>query len=319
MKYLQNRVATSAALLPMMAMVALVVWAVVGLRAFIDEASLSTAVGLGLPFVLFFASVYLMVEFSNGNALLRIRSRMVSSVFIVFSCCASFILPEWQGGAVQLCIVASLMLLFSCYQSPWSLGRIYYAFLFYGLATLFFSPLLLAVPFVWLLMATQLQAMNSRVLTASLFGLLTPYWALLPWTMWTGSYALALHHFAQVIPAWGDYASVTIPQMVAFAFVAVLSVIGIVHFWHNSFEDKTRIRLLYGFLISLSIGLMLWLLLQPQHFGVLFRVLVVTASPMVAHFFALTSKRLTNITFIVSSVLAFLVILFGLWMPSLSF
>jgi len=92
-----------------------------------------------------------------------------------------------------------------------------------------------------------------------------------------------------------------------------------VHFWLHSFEDKIRIRLLYGFFTSMLLFCTLLLCLQPQHYKVLMPLLTVFASPLIAHFLTFTQSRLTNIVFIVVGVLTLALIVLNLWRPSLSF
>ena len=111
----------------------------------------------------------------------------------------------------------------------------------------------------------------------------------------------------------------TVGLIGVFSFIMIAGIAGIVHFWLRSFEDKIRIRLLYGFFTSMVLLCAFFILLQPQHFEELIRLLTVFASPLIAHFLTLTQSRITNIAFIVISVLALALIVLNLWMPSLSF
>ena len=63
--------------------------------------------------VCFALSAYLMVELNNAYALLRVRSRMVSSVFMALTCTMTFLFHSMTGGLVQLFTIASLLLLLS--------------------------------------------------------------------------------------------------------------------------------------------------------------------------------------------------------------
>ena len=272
--------------------VALVVWLLAGLVSH----------ELWLPFACFVATVYVMVELSNSDALLRVRSRMVSGVFMALSCTACFLFDNLQGGVVQLCMALSLYLLFQTYQSPQSVGRIYYAFLFIGVASLFFPQLLLFVPLLWVLMATQLQVYGWRVIIASLLGLLTPAWLIVSWLIFKGDLSIVTEWVNELTAFSLPFVEngLNLLQIAVLVFVAVLGIVGIIHFWYKSFEDKTRVRLLYGFLTALSVTFVIAMILAPRHYDPLMRLTIVSVSPLVAHYFTFTRTRLTNILFLLA-------------------
>ena len=119
------------------------------------------------------------------------------------------------------------------------------------------------------------------------------------------------NHFAPLIRiAPPVYSSFTTGQTGFFIFLTTLLAISISHFWLKSYEDKIRIRLLYGFFVAFSVFCLVWICLQPQLYSILLRILIVCASPLIAHFFVFTTSRKATITFIVTIVLAvFLTIL----------
>jgi len=269
------------------------------------------------PLACFAATVYLMVELSNSNALLRVRSRMVSASFMALSCTACSLFGSLSGGIAQLCFVAALIILFHTYQDKQSPGWTYYAFLCLGLGTTVFVQLLYFVPVVWLLMATQLQSLSWRSWIASLMGLCTPYWFGSLWFIYQQDFTPLIAHFTQIAqPFDNNYQehllSLTVGQTLAFVLTMVLALTGMLHFWYRSFEDKIRVRLLYGFFATLCLLSALLLLAQPQHYDVLMRFVVATASPFIAHYFTLTHTRLSNIVFCVSVVLVLLLTAFNL-------
>ena len=271
----------------------------------------------------FVATVYLLVELSNQNALMRVRSRMVSTTFIVLSCTASFLLPQLTGGIVQLGFVAAFLLLFQTYQTGRSIGPIFYAFVAVSLASMAFVQTLWYVPVLWVLMGTQLQSLSWRTWAASLLGLALPYWVALLWLIITPTLTPDLtpappdlsplsQHFAQLadlrlsVPQW------TVGRILVIVFTLLSAGIGIIHFWQYSFEDKIRIRLLYGFFTAMTAATLFFLVVQPQHCDVLLRLLILCASPLIAHVMTFTSSRLSNILFFVAMALAIALTVFNL-------
>ena len=308
MKRLQNKIAESGLTLPVTVLFGMVVWLLAGL----------VTQRLWPQLACFVASVYLLVELSNQNALLRIRSRMVSSTFVVLSCTASFLFPSFTGGVVQLCFISAMLFLFQTYQDPAAVGRTYYAFLSVGLASMASVTTLYYVPLLWILMATQLLSLNGRTWMASVIGLLTPYWFALLWLVYAQEFTLLTDHFSSLLFTL-HLSPFTLPlgYILVYAFTLLLAAVGMVHFWHFSYEDKIRIRLLYGLFSTMTIFTLLFLALQPQHFDVLMRIGFICASPLIAHVFTFTSSRLSNILFFV--VLALAVALTTLNLTTLNF
>ena len=290
MKRLQNRIAESGLTLPVMSVYGLGVWMASGLVSH----------GWWPQLACFVLSVYLMAEMNNAFSLLRVRSRMVSGVFIALMCTMTFTFASLECSLLQLLAIAALLLLLSTYQDKQALGRIYYSFLILGLASLTFVQVLWLVPLLWLLTGTQLQAQSWRGLLASLTGLATPYWFLCVWFIYQRDFTPLTDHFAGVgsfAPLHYDLAAIGLGRLLPFVLIAVLTVTGIVHFWRNSIDEKIRIRLLYGLFAWLTLAVLLVVALQPQHYDPLMRLAVITASPLIAHFLTLTSSKITNIAF----------------------
>ena len=204
-KLLQNRIAESGMLLPAAALIALAVWLLCGL---IDR-------GWWGQLICFAVSAYLMVELSNGNALLRVRSRMVSSVFLILSCTFCFNFGSLSAGIVQLCSVAAIIILFHSYQDDQAPGWTFYAFLCLGLGSMAFIQLLIFAPIAWLLMAVYLQSLSLRTWVASLIGLVTPYWFAGVYLLFERDFSPVVGHFEQLglLALPPDYSTLTMAQV----------------------------------------------------------------------------------------------------------
>jgi len=245
---------------------------------------------------------------------------MVSSTFIMLSCTACFLFPQLTGGIVQLCFVIALLMLFLTYQDQQAAGYSYYAFLFVSLSSLAYVHTLVYVPLLWLLMATQLQSLSWRTWLSSFLGVLTPYWFVLLWLLTPFSHpeerGIDLSMLATHFSAWGHFEwslqSFDLSRIIVLVFTIVLSGIAILHFWQRSFEDKIRIRLLYGFFTTMTIFTLALIFLQPHHYDVLMRIAFVCASPLIAHLLTFTSSRLSNILFFVTLALTMGIIVFNL-------
>ena len=76
--------------------------------------------------------------------------------------------------------------------------------------------------------------------------------------------------------------------------------------------------LLYIYVFQ-TILIQVFLLLQPQFFQTLVALLAVCASPLIAHLFALTNTRLSNLFFCLTLLLFTALTVWNLWMPTFSF
>jgi hypothetical protein len=304
-KLLQNRIAESKTALPATTAYALAVWLLCGM--------LNN--GWWWQLGCYVVTTYLMVELNNINALLRISSRMVSSVFLALTACACFLFPALREDITMTCLAAFLLLLFTTYQDKEAAGPTYYAFLCFGLASVAYVHVLFFLPLLWILMFTNIMSMSWRTWLASLLGLLTPYWLGSVWLAYRQDFTPALDHFSALVHFSEpfNFYGVTTSQKLTLALVILTAVIGGVHFIRKSYQDKIRTRMYFAFFIWMNLAALLLLLLQPQHFNAMLLVMIINTSPLAAHFVALTSTRQTNLTFLLFSAVTLLLTIYNLW------
>lgn len=260
-------------------------------------------------------STFLIVELNNSNALLRIRSRMVSATFLGLTSTTCFLVGSISEDIVQLCFIGMLIILFQTYQNPTMFKWHFYSFLCIGTGSLFCVHILWFVPLLWILTATQLQSLNFRTWIASLIGLATPYWFAMPWVIYQKDLHTATRHFAPLgqLNLYLNSSSFTIRQTGIFILTIILLLFSIGHFWLKSYEDKIRIRMLLGFFIAICLFCLLLIGVQPQQYSLFIRILILCASPLIAHFFTFTNSRETNVIFIITVALAFVLTVFNIF------
>ena len=309
MKRIQNKTAESRRTLPTAMLYGTAIWVLAGL--FKEQ--------WWLQFACFILSVLLVMRINSKNLLIRIYSRSVSVAFIFLSCAAVFLFPSLAGGIVQLCCIAALMLLFDSYQDQTAVGSVYYAFLFLGLGSMFDAHVIFYLPLLWFMMKIIVYSLSWRTFFASLLGLATPYWFMSGWLLWQkdGDFQAIVNLFAvqDILQFPFDFGSVTLACLLLMAFTTLLMVIGSMHFIHSSFRDKIRVRQIYYGFITLGIfSLALWVL-QP-HNELAIRMLILTTSPLIGHYWALTNSRLSNIICIILSGTLVVLTALNLWISS---
>lgn len=294
-KRIQNKVAESRFAFPIVAVYGLLVWLAAGAIENMQW----------MQFAMYAVSTVLMLTLNNSNALIRIYSRMVSCSFIVMACSATFLFQSVKVEAVQMLFVLFYLSLLRSYQDKRAPGIVFYSFACIGLISLWFVQILYFVPVFWLLMATNLMAFGNRMFWASILGIIVPYWFMAGYYLYMGNIDDLQLHFLQLAdfqPLFG----IEIPDMhrlATFAVVALLAVIGIVHYLRNSYLDKIRTRMIFEMFITVDLLAMAFLVLQPQHFDMLMPIVIVNTSCLYAHFMALTKTRITNLVFLLVCVL----------------
>ena len=306
-KRFQNRVAESRIALPVTGVYAFAVCALGGL--FTEQ--------LWVQFVLLAVSSFLMMELNNVNALIRIYSRMVSCSFLVLAVMSQYLVVDVRCGIVQACFIAFYLFLFSAYQDNRAMGRVFYAFLMLGIASTMFVQILFFVPVVWVLLCTNLMVRSFRAFVSSLFGLLVPYWFMVAYYLYIDDVDSLLDHFLQIaqfgpVLGWMD---MPVSHILTAAYVAILAVVGMIHFRLNNYKDKIRTRMLFEIFSVLALAAIVFMILQPQHVDYLLALLIVSTSPMIGHYIALTNTFITNISFYVMLVVALIITCVNLWMP----
>lgn len=300
---IQNRVAGSRWTLPVTSLWTAAVWTADGLWS---ESWWAQAACYAL-------CAYLMAELNNRNALIRTFTRLMSVSFLMFTCMAGN-LGSLTGALTLLSIIGTLTLFFRTYQDRQSAGWTYYTFLVLSLGSLADIHLLLLTPVLWLLMVFSLQSMSWRTLFASLFGLATPYWFLTGWRAIEGDLTPLTTHLSQLLQ-WGEAATDgDWLHTSVFALLIVCGITGIVHFVRTYYLDKIRIRQYYYCFITISVIASILLVAQPYQHELLQELLIVSVSPLTAHFLALTHTRWTNMAFIVLTLSTVALTLCRLWM-----
>ena len=289
---LQNKIAESRWALPLTAVYGIVICLMlgaVGQKMWVQAAILAL-------------STLLMVELNNANALIRIYSRMVSCSFLVLTLMASFLFPSVGGGVVGLCFIVFYVFFLHAYQDRLAVMPIFTAFLALGIASFFFVKILYFVPLLWLLMAVRLQAFSARTFFASLLGLLTPYWLLSVYFFIKSDFDAPLRHFQRLTQF--DFPSLNHilladNQIVTAIFLIFLAITGIVHFVRQRSRDKLRTQMIYELFLVVTLFTIVFLVLQPQYYDFLLRILIIHAAIFIGHFIALTRTKVTNIAVIV--------------------
>ena len=252
-------------------------------------------------------AVYMMAELNNANALLRVGSRMLSSVFALLLCLAVSCHRFQPGNVVMLLSLMSLFPMFTTYQQPSPLLT-FIIYLLVSVASLVFPKLLWFIPAYWFIQA-YFRAFSLRCCLASIMAVMLPYWFYGCVAVLTESFADFQIHCQEIVSFQGyDYTQLDIRDLITFVFVILLFLTGVIDFYLHRFMDKTRTRIIYNALINYGVIMVIWIVVQPQYFTTLLPLLLIPTSIVFGHFFTLTHTKFSHIYCIVLMVLAVIVL-----------
>lgn len=246
-------------------------------------------------------SAYALVELNNRFALLRIRSRMVSASFLTLMSACPALHSEWIPLSTALLLALSYFMLFASYQDKGSQGCIFHAFLFVGVASILYPPMLVLAVLFYFSMIFQLRNFTVRTMMAGLLGIAVPYWLYAAYSIWENKLDTAFLYLEQWLTfQMPDYTQVSPSQWVTAGTLTALSLFAFVHFSHTAYNDKIRTRMFFYVISTQEAALAAGLVLLPQYYEEQLALLLLNSSPLLAHYYTLAKGHLADVWFYLS-------------------
>lgn len=270
--------------------------------------------------VLCLLTTYIVMETNAQQHIIRIRTRMMSCVWLILAASLSFMHPLGEPIIAAAFLAVSYLLLFRCYQRHRPQQLVFHAFLMLGIGS-FCAPVMLAmaIPF-FLYLAIFLRTLTGKAFWAGVLGIIVPYWCYAVWCFVTGdmqSFVARMADMAQLeMPSVELLTSLPFVWQVSAGVIALLSIISILHYLSTNYDDKIRVRMILYIYMSQTLLLMAFLALQPAHYQTTMALLVCSASPLIAHYFSLSRTLLTTILFLLTLLLVAGVATLNLWLTS---
>ena len=304
-KRTQNRIAESRWALPICSAYTLLICLISGLFS----------EGIWAQLALTAIATLLMVELNNRNSLIRIYSRMVSCSFLVMTMMTPHKIESIDGCIVSMCFVAFYLALCNAYQDKKATGYVLWAFAAIGVASIVWIQILLFIPVLWVLTATNILAMSLRTFVTSILGVIMPYWFLSAYYIYIGDIMPIVDHIATIAnfePLF-IYKNCSINDFLPLCFIILLAITGSIHFLRTSYKDKIRTRMIYEMFITMTVATIVLIILQPQHANIATHLLIISTAPLIGHFLALTSTKITNIASLAIMATALVITALNLW------
>lgn len=238
------------------------------------------------------ATAYLIMELNNRNALLRIRSRMMSVTFLfLMVVCPN--LHQWNTNALlPLLLVLGYFALFGSYQASNAPGYVFHAFFCLGVGSLLFPPFAVLALCYYGCMAFLLHNFTWRTVLAGLMGMALPYWGYAAYAIWQNQLDTAF----LFIQPWlhirtPNYAVLGIHEWVSMGAIAFFAILAVIHFCRTAYAEKIRTRLLLLAILVTEVFLAVGIVLLPEQYDVQFRLFLTNSALLIAHYYALSTGR----------------------------
>ena len=304
----QIEVATGRFTLPVVILVCLFLW-LVSIREWSDLISLGIVAAIG----------YVMIEANTSFTLIRTRTTLPVCIYAFMASSLFFLHSYGVEIWAPLAFILAVTQLFMSFESSTASIPVFHSFFFLSLGSfvfpqmVYFSPLFLVgmIPF---------RSMSAKAFMAALLGLFIPYWFLLGYALWFDQMSLFYAPLVKMIQFHPiEYGHLMLNEILSWGIIALLLLIGSIHYWQVAYMDKIRARICHSFLSVVGLFALLFSILQPSFLYEWMQVQLICASFLMGHLFALTRNRFSGILFMVTFVVFILLSLYNLWMQFFSF
>lgn len=258
------------------------------------------------------ATIQLLI-LHNTFALIRTHTNFYLTLFILF---AGLLLPQTLNVAsiIVPCLLLATHNLFKTYQLQQPVGYVFQSFLFIGLGSILFPPLLYYVPFLYGSLGS-FRSLTWRTFFAGLLGICLPYWILFAYAACTENMELFYAPFLKLAPELPfRFEEWTLSSILSLSYILLITIAGSLHCLVNNYEDKIRTRAFLSYFIILQIWTLLLIFGLPQHLNILFPILITGCCIPGGHLFALSHSKTSNLFFIICVILFIALISYNIWM-----
>ena len=313
-KSLQTKIAQSQFLFPICNILAAILW-------WMPEWTFSVRALLGMAVCAL--ATYIVMETNNRMLIIRIRTRIMASTWVLLAACLPFMHPIGNPIVAATILCASNFVLFRCYECPRPQADAFHTFLLLSLGS-FFAPILLlmAIP-TFLFLAINLRSLTRKAFWASVLGIVAPYWCYAFWSFATKDMQGFLHHLAGMfrydMPSIEALLALPFPVQFSIAFILFLCLVSIFHFNHTIYDDRIRVRMYLFIYLWQTLLFIAFLLLQPAQYETTLALLLASATPLISRFFAVSRSTFCTILAVLSILLTAAMAALYQWNPSFSF
>lgn len=249
---------------------------------------------------------YVLMEVNNTYMLMRIRSRMVSSTWLIGVAAIATLHGYSPALVATACCATAYYLVFATYQKQRCPNATFHYAAALSLGSIFLPQMAAFLPlYLWHQLAF-LRCMSLRTFCAALIGYGFPL------ALWGAKCFLqgdfgTIEAWVSDLIAWqpiqlSAYTNLSLQQLASWGLVTLLGLLGAIHYLSTSYNDRIQVRMLLYIFVVQFVAVEVYVGLQPHRLDTLMPLLLLNAVPLIAHFFALTRSWFTNALFVLSAL-----------------
>lgn len=170
------------------------------------------------------AMIAVMALINKDYNVLRSNTRLHLGLFALMSCAVPRLIVNVNSGIIlALAVNAGIFLMFSCYDNPSGVRRVFMSFLLLSSGAAMQYSFVVFIPVLWLI-AAQMRIFNMRTVLASLFGVATP-WIILLGFGWVMPDDFHLPHVTGIFSAFKEDSALYLFAVTGFtAFLLLVAI-----------------------------------------------------------------------------------------------
>lgn len=314
---LQHEIATGRVTLPVAIVISLVLWII----TYQEKSEV-------IPFISGSIISYLLIELNTYFDIIRSRSSLPSSVFILLYSSILFLHSYGNGEClILLLFISSFFFLLRSYSSSNKSPDIFHAFIFLSIGCLIEPFLIFAVPIIFISMI-QLRCLNIKTFFAGIIGLMTPLWIISGYKL-INNQEINIGKWIDSAIYWDTSFYYNIPEIhiISTVIVLLISITSGVTSLTFSLKDKVKTRIIIRTINIMGMGATLLLVAKPAIVNSMLPIIITTGSILYGYILTQIKNKLTYIFMIISFILLAILIISNIipyylhisWMQLFSF
>jgi hypothetical protein len=228
---------------------------------------------------------FIIQKINDSEMFIRERTRLPFMFFMLFFSTNAGLLPVSEATVAILCFVFILCDLFRTYQNPGATVNFFNAGTYMGFASLFVPQMLFFVPVIWFGMY-NFRSLETKSFLASLIGVITLYWILLAWCVWTHDFSICVKWFNDLTRVhFFPVASLLQYHRWGLLEILILTFVSCFQVKKESFHNNIRPRMMLSFLINISLMLVVMIFLYGDRADIFQAILYLPVAVLTAYVF----------------------------------
>ncbi len=246
-----------------------------------------------MGFLLMMGGAFLLQKSNYELMLIREKSLLPFFLNILLISTNLNFLPLNPASFGVFFLIVAISLLFPCYHSSDTRNAAFNISLILSLGSLLWIHILWFIPLFWYGLYS-FRAFSFRTFLASLIGVVTIYWFVLGWCVWTRDFSVfsvfsSLFKIQLISTSYTDWIN-----WIGILLVAFVSFIAVINILSHDLDDIQRTRRFLYLLILFGFWSFALAILFAQSADEFLQVACIPSSLLLAHFFTLSRGRIVN-------------------------